>query len=269
MKLSHDLPPRSSEGSDDDRPWLADAPSDALLEAQDDGPASGDTTGSVPPLRIAHILLFTACTAGYLMLLRDRLRLGGWLQSSPDATVAFLAAEATCVGPALGALYLWRRWHARGIRFPLYGGEWLLLIFGGLALVDALARVMLTRLDRGYTVGVFSALILLAGLLTLVALMLWLATSQHRLPERWRVFFVVKVLALALAVFDPPRGVAIFLAFLEFLTLSIVAVLDLRAPRRFPWTHWLGVAVCLGNGAILLTQELWWASVFHRALGGS
>lgn len=254
MTPSHELPPRITDGSGDDRARAADALGEAFPEHQRDGPPS-HAAASAPPLRIGYVLLFTAWAAGYLVVLRYWLELAAPLGIAGDMTIALLAVEAAYVGPTLGTVYLWRGWRAQGFQFPVHGGEWLLVVFAGLALLETVGRLTLLRPggEFGSRAAIF-AVGLLAGFATIWAVMLWLAASQHRVPGRWRAFFGVKALVLmSFAVLDSALVPSLF----ELVTLLVVAVLDLRAPRRFPWTHWLGVAVCLLNGVVLLIQIGW------------
>jgi hypothetical protein len=220
--------------------------------------ATGQAAPSAPPLRIVHILLFTATTAGYLMALRHWLRLAGPESDPAEMTIGLLAAEAVCVGPALGTVYLWRGWRERGYRFPLHGGEWLLVIFAGFALVTTLARVILASPNQLYVgTNALPAFGVLFGLLALGGLMVYLACSPHRLPPRWRVFFGVKTLALTSAVFLSEGDIGwLVVSSSEWAALWIVTVADGGVSQRYPWTHWLGIAICLGDGAIGLIQHL-------------
>jgi hypothetical protein len=216
------------------------------------------TPASAPPLQIAHLLLFTACSAVYLVLLRSWIGratlLGDRLH---DLTLGLLAAEAMCVGPAIGTVFLRQRWRARGYQFPCHGGEWLLVIFAWFSLLDALARVLMSRATDSFGPLVFYGLCLLAGLVALCGVMFWLAASARRLPTRWRVFYGVKASVLALVALSFVEAASLVLVLAELVTLSIVAGIDSRSRQRLPWTHWLGIAVCWLNGAILLSQHTW------------
>src|SRR5437879_6422693 len=111
------------ETRQDERPSCA--PASAPREA---GCAPAPVVSSAPRLRIAHIMLWTACTAAYLAVQRlwppeCSVRVG-------DARLAFLAAFAFLAGPSLAALVLLPVWRRAGHRFPSYPGEWLLLISG-------------------------------------------------------------------------------------------------------------------------------------------
>ena len=226
-------------------------------------PRPAFTRPTAPPLRIAHVMLFTACSALHLVVQRQ------WLQAflpagaGPSEMVSmFLTAEALCAGPALAAVFLWPAWRARGYRFPTHGGEWLLLIFAGYTMLEMVSRV--TMVTGGASrEGVVEGMYFL-GLVIGCVLMFWLAGSPRRLPVRWRVFYLLTALAYGFALvrlvlnpwFDAPILVIPGLAILLF-----VVIFDLRASRRFPWTHWLGVAVFLLNAAIEVTQYVWLVSL--------
>src|SRR5204862_6964901 len=99
---------------------------------------------TVPPLRIAHVMLFTACSAVHLVIQRQWIKAFLPQGADPgDAASIFLTAEALCAGPALATVFLWPAWRARGYRFPTHGGEWLLLIFAGFTMLETMSRMTL------------------------------------------------------------------------------------------------------------------------------
>src|SRR5438876_10006237 len=108
------------EARQDERPSCgpASAPSEA-----ERAPAS--IVSSAPRLRIAHIMLWTACTAAYLAV--QRLWLPEGSARLGDVRLAFLAAFAFLAAPSLAALLLLPVWRRAGHRFPSCPGEWLLL----------------------------------------------------------------------------------------------------------------------------------------------
>src|SRR5437764_7709376 len=101
--------PQRSEEIGDDRPGMF-PPIDTAGP-----PKAGFTRPTAPPLRISHVMLFTACSAVHLVVQR------WWLkaflpQGADPGNVAsiFLTAEAVCAGPALAMILLWPAWRARG-----------------------------------------------------------------------------------------------------------------------------------------------------------
>lgn len=91
---------------------------------------------------------------------------------------------------------------------------------------------------------------------------------------RWRLFFVAKMVAMAVAYslpgvmtgfFTTMRWHAVFSCGPQILLCAFlvgVAARDFRerAPTRsqYRWTHWLGIAVQLWSGAVLIVYAIWW-----------
>ena len=100
--------------------------------------------GSSPRLRIAHIMLWTACTAAYLAF--QRLRLPEGSGGLTDGRLAFAAAFAFLAGPSLAALLLFPIWRRAGHRFPTYGGEWLLIVTGCFVVLLMLTEKLISKM---------------------------------------------------------------------------------------------------------------------------
>src|SRR5438105_8810694 len=116
--------------------------------------------GSAPRLRIAHIMLWTACTAAYLAV--QRLWLPEGSSRVGEARLAFLAAFAFLAGPSLAALVLLPVWRRGGYRFPSYPGEWLLPISGAclvlMMLVSFVQRGLMGNLRTPSDLNYFESL---------------------------------------------------------------------------------------------------------------
>src|SRR5438128_1967146 len=122
MTFPPDPPLPSPHGLDDAR---RDSP-DRFPPLTTDGPPTVPRRPSVPPLGIRHIMLWTACTAGVLVIWRAI----GLQATEPTFQQMLAAAGALVAGPALASVLLFPAWRAGRYRFPSFGGEWLLLVMG-------------------------------------------------------------------------------------------------------------------------------------------
>jgi hypothetical protein len=229
-------------------------------------------SASAPRLAIVHIMLWTACTAGFLGVQRQWL--SGVNHQFRDADLVFDIAFAFLAGPGLAALCVLPVWRRAGYRFPTHGGEWLLLMSGCLVVLVVLGslalRVLFTsgellRMSDPYDYGSLALFLKVSkaincAVVTILAIVSWLAFVSLRGRTAWRWFFFALAVPLTLfgilssteliasstLLLDPPewvawtgRGLAICLP----VVLLIAMIRDFRSPERLPWTHWLGVAV--------------------------
>ena len=229
-----------------------------------------------PRLGILHLMVLTACVAGHLGLTRARslmipLMITGQAAVGPPGV--FEAAAGTVhgigSGAALAGLVLLVARRRRGFSFPVYPGEYLLVLvgFGVLARWANLACVCLIASFRGPAVVLSSFdAFLLHGLpfVLYASIFLW-AVIRVKIP-RWRIFllaipaghvlllFLVRLSGglyrLQIWALAPPLLVSIVL---------IVAVLkDHFDGRRYPWTHWFGVTTRLWLDASAIGVSLWY-----------
>jgi hypothetical protein len=191
-----------------------------------------------PRLRIAHLLVWTACTALYLGVLRGTIlpvtkepNVADLANSVPVAVLMVLASVGS--GASLAGLALWIACRRGGMSFPEFPGEYLIAM-------------------RGVSTGIQ------------MAALAWSTTGSHPLPPipslmiLYSVEFLGPYCAIMQGVTGPWLKHLVLRLFIWFLcmplgpTICLVALLsslwhDFRCGRRYPWTHWLGVGL-----------DLWW-----------
>ena len=105
-------------------------------------------------------------------------------------------------------------------------------------------------------------------LLTVGVLSLWLWVKWNTDRREWTWFFLgmaMHATLTAFVLFVAPRTFNEILdpwlkygtRFAVFLLLVNAAAADLRSRESLPWTHWLGIAVYMGNMAGLVLDYLW------------
>ena len=227
-----------------------------------------------PQIGIAHLLVWTACVAVYLGLVRTW---AGWLESFNPFGGTYSTIKTVlgslAYGAAVGGLVLWIARRARGLAFPKHPGEYLLVVTG-LRLTLHVSHVFLalwirhsapdptsTALPRAMAIG-FPVLYSL--------LVLWPVLALKN--RRWRGFFValLAVQVLRALTFMPILvhfGQRLYILFtlavgpavLDIAADAILIVIVFRDHRqriRYPWTHWLGVAVRLWLAFVKLPVEV-------------
>jgi hypothetical protein len=193
-----------------------------------------------PRLRIMHLLVLTVCTAFYLSMFREAIlavaRPPDNASFAQSALIAFLMIFISAGGGlSLGGLVLWAAWRRHGIPFPVYPGEYFLAI-------RAVSVVIQTLLLGSLASGLAQVpsewmLIPLYGLWFVEFMSSFLAAGY--LSQRpWPTYFFLRGWLFCC----PPLGLP-----LTLVGLPIIAGRDHHRGRRYPWTHWLGVAL-----------ELWW-----------
>jgi hypothetical protein len=202
-----------------------------------------------PPLRIAHLLIWTACTALYLGVLRGTIlpittepNVANLGSSVPVATLMVFASVGS--GAGLAGLVLWFAYHRRGIRFPVHPGEYFIPMRGISAVIQSLQfAITPSFLSEPDSIGwiIFSLSALWA-----VEIMAPFLAARWLSVRPWPTFFFLR----GLLSFCPYLGQAASLV-----PLILVICLDHRRARQYPWTHWLGVAL-----------ELWWNALFALLL---
>lgn len=207
-----------------------------------------------PRLGIVHFLVWTACAAVYLGLMRfvsSLHTLGGQV---PVSTALY----ALPMGASLGGLLLWVARRARGLRFPRHPGEYLLVVIGLQVFVHLALGIpfWIAALcgDSGPGSATYHLILLGSG----VAAALFFAWAAVRVNiRRWRWFFLVGVAGVLL-----PAGVFVTVRVSPYLAMFVlsgatrysarlaidlwllgIVIKDHVEGRRYPWTHWLGVAV--------------------------
>jgi hypothetical protein len=231
-------------------------------------PASPFQSPQQGRLGIMHLLVWIACVAVCFALSRGSPSFGR-VEPSIFWTVV-RGMWSVVLGTGLGGLVLAvARWW-RGTRFPVHPGEWLWLSDGIVAAASTLALAMLALAWRfaverdsqesapdGFF-GLASLAYLAVYAVQVVALMVPAILIR---PLRWRAFMATATLAAILACCTlpfpdvvlqrstTPLGLRIRLVVAtsgHLLTsglLLVVLVLDAAERKRYPWSHWTGVAL--------------------------
>ena len=214
-----------------------------------------------PRLSILHLMVWTACAAVYFSFFRicqNALEpLGGTsgLASQKVPWLVFGVGRAT----ALAGLVLLVARRLRGVPFLKHPGEKLWAL-AGLSAVFALVRqalliVVLSRVSEFPGSAYALAISLTSALTTLVMLALYVWAAVASKGWHWRVYFIAAVLLpvaaallgalLAVRIRQPeavfvPAGAAYIVNAGILLRAGIV---DHRRRIRYPWSHWVGVAL--------------------------
>ena len=218
-----------------------------------------------PRLAIVHLLVWTACVA--LLLGIDRLWSDQASTTRPLWMKAVSALYALGQGAALGGLILWAARRRRGLVFPRFPGEHLLIVQGLLAVVGVVIRVAFV-LEGGVAIphayGPVQILLCVSPLAG-AAFFLWLAL-RVRVP-RWQGYFLLQVVACLLHWAFWCGGIHYYvwsysLSYLvPTVVLAAVAWVDWRQHLRYPWTHWLAVFISLWSVVVycvqFVGQSLW------------
>jgi hypothetical protein len=219
---------------------------------------------------IRHLLVWTACSAAYLAVSRVAF---SWDEADfPRYFAVFSAAHTPSAGACLAGLLILVSCLYRGVRFPTYAGETLLVILGVQTLADVprmIQDVLMQNFGRWIDIPLASSM-LLAGTLGLIA-WVWLLVATVRAPSwQWRLLFLILLLSpiLRFAEFIAFSGFP-FIAYpslvigrvmgcarllLTGACLGIVMLTDWRRQPRYPWTHWVGILCC---GWETLLQIAW------------
>lgn len=230
--------------------------------------ASTEPVPDQPRLGIIHFLVWMTCVAVCLGITRawwgiqiaDR-------ASGPQSILIYLGLLDIGSGAALGGLALWMTRRLRGWTFPRYPGEYLLAVLGVtvlLSLAMYITDLVLASFDEGGAGHaksiVFDGYGQFAQGLIRGLFLLW-AVVCVKVP-RWRLFFF-GVLATGLlpsfcvfwlmGLMGPNR----VLYFVLSVWLIALVITDHFQGRRYPWTHWLGVAVYLWYEAVAAGWALW------------
>ena len=219
---------------------------------------------SEPRLGIVHFLVWTACVAAYLAAWQT---MRGHFPAPPQRGAlsgAIMALHAIVSGAGLAALLLWASRRRRGLCFPRHPGEYLLVLQGASDVVGVASPLCL---DLSHFHHVLWGFLLLNAIPTGVdvAFRVWAALRAR--SARWRMFFLVSLLPpliylpAALVLLPDDRALrmaytpmfneipvlqwATAVAALPTCALFILALFkDYRERQRYPWTHWLGIALC-------------------------
>jgi hypothetical protein len=171
-------------------------------------------------------------------------------------------------GTALAGVVLMMARSYRGLPFPVYPGEYLLVLTG----LDVTVRLVLSMLpsilllwckpDFGFGL-LLRAFQFLAAFGFYAWVFVWAVTRVT--IRRWRAFFLAIPasygiwLLLLYGGFDQWTITRYVPRFLIATVLTAVVLIDLVDRRRYPWTHWLGVGTRLWLDAPAVGCFVWCA----------
>lgn len=237
--------------------------------------------GPEPPrLGILHLMVLTACVAAWMGAMRSLVLAaeGGTLLDSDP----FLATAGTLYGigggAALAGLILLVARRLRRIRFPVHPGEYLLTYCAvGAVLQAAVYPIYLAMAHLDFSSGStmpFFVILPLATFVINVAFFIWALIGVKR--RRWRVFLlsipvchvvgyglmgVTASLAGPGAIFYVVQNVAPLVA---SVVLAVVVIQDRLEGRRYPWSHWMGIALRLWFDVVRIVSLVWMILMWER-----
>ncbi len=246
-------------------------PSPAPPDAPDSPEPTAPTSNRPerPPLGILHLMVLTACvavvsginTSGVVPNRREKLdadtgRLG----------VAVGAVYSIGGGAALAGLLLLTR-RRRGLAFPEHPGEYLLVFTGVGSVLDMVVRAVFLQFFEPSMSGVYSLLSLAA--LGIIGVVFFWALACVDNP-RWRFLLLAIPAAKGVTAFPVAfllarwyrpgtmwRVTGVLPHLLVAAALMVVVLLDHFQGKRYPWTHWFGVATRLWLEAAAVMAFLW------------
>jgi hypothetical protein len=188
-----------------------------------------------PPLGISHLMLWVACCALYMAIIRH-------LNAVEPGALGLLILAAVGLSPSLGwaglAIFVTRRLCCR--RWPIHPGEWLLAALGLHYGLQAIAELLASRFIGFTVIEVLTCCFFVVALL-------------GKLSRRWTAVFGVLVIIAAVPPLAHVLAIPAWFATQPFSLLmtsaaGIVLVLpaaaiDLRRGERYGWLHWLGLGV--------------------------
>jgi hypothetical protein len=203
------------------------------------------------------LLVGTACTACYLGLtqtarLIERDLYVGLAVERAEPSLTFEAMSVLYgvgTGMALGGLLLWPARRLRGMSFPTYPGEYLLIALGLFSAFGLGVRFLSTlmRSLQDVAPGLWFELLPLM-LFGLVGAAIWFWAGALVRIRRWRRFFFLSAAVQMLNTLLGCGGIgpiATNLYVLLAVVLTVIVVQDHRQGFRYPWPHWLGVGIRL------------------------
>jgi hypothetical protein len=225
------------------------------------------TPPQAPRLGILHLLVGTSCVAVYLAVGRTFAQLDP--TGSHGGFPVFDALRGISGGIALAGLILWIARRLRGFRFPVYPGEVLLVALGianaGILAVETVRDVAVLLSEGSDPSGMLNGLLpflAIQGMFAIVLLVCGLIVKSWP----WKIYFLAKAVAVAVdgsLLILPLEWFEAGFAYTRIPGMAADVVLlgifigTLRAAGRYPWTHWLGVALGLWNACVRQGFWLW------------
>lgn len=229
-------------------------------------PAPDPYQGGEPRLGIIHLLVWTACVAFLL----------GINQSFPSSfspgdranriSLAF-GIQSLGAGAGLAGLLLWGWRRYRGRAFPRYPGEYFLVAIGLTVALSVPFTIWFCFLAAsvGTRGGLSSAMRMVTGWIwaqTILFGIVYLAAAIRMKATRWRLVFLL-CLGIAIARRSdillrlfPIFPTWLALSFAGDVFLGVALWLDWRQKLRYPWPHWLGIAIIFWDTVAQLTWLL-------------
>jgi len=202
-----------------------------------------------PRLRIVHLLGWTLCVALYMGTIQ--FMTADLLAELRESFRLILFLQDIAAGTALGGLVIWVSWRCRRLQFPAYPGDYL-LVATGLGIVAEwvftlfwLGVASLDGVDPDLFFGPLWKVYALGPPAVRGLVFLWVVWRVK--PALWRVFFAVMLAGevVPLLSFHGERLIQNAIAFAATVALIAVVTRDHLQGKRYPWTHWTGVAVRL------------------------
>ena len=205
-----------------------------------------------PRFSIAHLMLWIACTALYLSIIRILVQSGPGLAELPLVSIVLLLLHAIGAGAAGAGTLVFLVRRLRRVNWPIEPGEWLLFIVGTQLPLDLLALYLIISLDEIFSSTHYVSWALSCGVLIF-------PTFSRKLPNRWRALFCLLILIYSWPLvvtcgqmwfgweFSGVSGMTTFIArnkyWLAMLLVVVLVVWDKSQHVRYGWLGWTGVAL--------------------------
>lgn len=211
-----------------------------------DQPRTEPLPPQVPRLSIIHLMGWIACTAVYLVTVREFARFAFFNNSNGDSLLSgnspfddglirvadvYLLIQSPMAGAALGGLALWIIWPQLGIAFSDDPGACLLGALGA-EVVLQFAIFWTAALALQVSAGDASTWLMLCAFLLRIPIYMF-AFSRVDASEWWLWFWIALTFNVVIVCLTP------FLA----IWLLALAIYDLVRKARRSWLHWTGMLV--------------------------
>jgi hypothetical protein len=196
---------------------------------------------------ILHLMAWTACVAvatGVIRLTATKDSLGAY-------EGLFLLTVGLTSGTGLAGLATLIARRRRGYPFPVHSGEYLWVVHGlsfliGQATILVVMAILLANLEPGDMTPVRRGVIYFSyGAPSCVSrlAMLWPAIRLSTEGRSWATFFWITFAST----FAGSCTCTYVVALASPIALAVFVLLDRSRKVRYPWTHWVGIALELLN----------------------